>query len=140
MSTRRDFIKTGCVHCAGLLGVGMLLQSCGSSMHIFKTAVKDNRITVPASEFADGKNMMVVRNSSLENDILLVKKNDQYSALNLRCTHEGFGLTTTSKRIVCSAHGSTFDFDGNVLKEPALKPLKKFNTQIINNTIIIELV
>lgn len=140
MATRRDFIRTGCLHCAGLMGAGMLLQGCGSSVHLFKTTVQNNKVEVPVSEFADGKSMVVVRNSSLENDILLVKKNDQYSALNLRCTHEGFGLTTTSNKIVCSAHGSTFDFEGNVLKEPALKPLKKFNTRVTNDKIIIDLI
>lgn len=128
------------MHCAGLIGAGLLLQGCGAGMPIFKTSVQNNQVEVPVSEFASGKNMVVVRNAALENDILLVKKNDAYSALNLRCTHEGFGLTATDKKIICSAHGSTFDFDGNVLKEPALKPLKKFNTQISNDKIIIDLI
>lgn len=128
------------MHCAGLISVGMLLQGCGASMPLFKTTVQNNQIEVPLSEFASGKNMVVVRNASLENDILLVKKDNEYKALNLRCTHEGFGLTATDKKIICSAHGSTFDFDGNVLKEPALKPLKKFNTQISNDKIIIDLI
>jgi len=140
MKSRRDFIRTGCMHCAGMLGISMLLQSCGTSVQLFKTNTRNDSVLVPVSAFADGKNMVVVRASGLENDILLVKKEDHYHALNLKCTHEGYGLTPTSKQIICSAHGSTFDFDGNVLKEPALKPLKKFNTEIIdNNTIIIHL-
>ena len=124
-----------------MLGAGILLQGCGTSAQLFKTNARNDTVSVPVSTFAGGKNMVVVRASGLENDILLVKKDDQYNALNLKCTHEGYGLTATSKQIVCSAHGSTFDFDGNVLKEPALKPLKKFNTEIIdNNTIIIHLI
>lgn len=129
----------GCKHCAGVLGIGMLLESCGTPVQLFKTNTRNDSISVPVSEFTEEKNMVVVRASELENDILLVKKGDHYNALNLKCTHEGYGLTPTSKKIVCSAHGSTFDFDGNVLKEPALKPLKKFNTEIVNNNIIIHL-
>lgn len=139
MTSRRDFIRTGCKHCAGMLGISMLLESCGTSVQLFKTNTQSNSISVPVTEFSDGKNMVVVRAAGLENDILLVKREDHFNALNLKCTHEGYGLTPTSKRIVCSAHGSTFDFDGNVLKEPALKPLKKFNTEIISNNIIIHL-
>ena len=122
--TSRSFIRTGCKHCAGMLGISMLLESCGTSVPLFKTNTHNDSISIPVNEFSGGKNMVIVRVPKLENDILLVKKEDHFNALNLRCTHEGYGLTPTSKRIVCSAHGSTFDFDGNVLKEPALKPLK----------------
>jgi len=122
-----------------MLGISMLLESCGTSVPLFKTNTHNDSISIPVNEFSGGKNMVIVRVPKLENDILLVKKEDHFNALNLRCTHEGYGLTPTSKRIVCSAHGSTFDFDGNVLKEPALKPLKKFNTEIIDNNIIIHL-
>ncbi|MBN8789689.1 MAG: Rieske (2Fe-2S) protein [Terrimonas sp.] len=139
MPTRRSFIKKGCVHCAAVIGAGFLLEGCGSSMHMYKTQVSDKKIIVPLNEFPADKNIMVVRSKDMENDILLVKKNDHYNALYLQCTHEGVGLSATDKKIVCTAHGSVFDFDGNVLKEPALKPLKKFETSVIENNLIISL-
>lgn len=139
MQTRRSFIKKGCIHCAAIVGAGFLMEGCGSSMHMYKTQADDKKILVPLNEFPAGKNMMVVRSRDLENDILLVKKGDHYNALYLQCTHEGVGLSPTDKKIVCTAHGSVFDFDGNVLKEPALKPLKKFETSVIDNTLIIRL-
>ena len=84
--------------------------------------------------------MIVVRSNSLENDILLVKNENVYKALYLKCTHEGIGLATTNKNIVCPAHGSMFDFNGNVLKEPALRPLQEFKTETVNDNIIIHLI
>ena len=66
-------------------------------------------------------------------------QSDTYKALYLKCTHEGVGLTPTTSKIFCSAHGSTFDLNGNVIKEPALRPLKSFPTEIVNNQIIIHL-
>ncbi|MBX3253189.1 MAG: Rieske 2Fe-2S domain-containing protein [Chitinophagaceae bacterium] len=108
-------------------------------MPIIKATAKDEKIGIPLSSFAEGKTMLVVRTAQLENDILIIKKEDNYHAIYLQCTHEGVGLTPTSQKIVCTAHGSVFDFDGNVLKEPALKPLKKFKTSVIDNNLIISL-
>ncbi|MCC6290124.1 MAG: Rieske (2Fe-2S) protein [Chitinophagaceae bacterium] len=127
------------MHCAAIMGAGLLLESCGSSMHMYKAQVNDKKIVVPLHEFPADKNMIVVRSKDMENDILLVKKDDHYNALYLQCTHEGVGLSATDKKIVCTAHGSVFDFDGNVLKEPALKPLKMFKTSVIDNSLIISL-
>lgn len=139
MRTRRAFIKSSCLHCAAILGAGLLLESCGSSLPIFKTQAQNRQLRVPLQEFAPEKSMVVVRAKELEHDILVVKKEDHYNALYLQCTHEGVGLSPTGKKIVCTAHGSVFDLDGNVLKEPALKPLKKFETTVSGNTIIITL-
>jgi cytochrome b6-f complex iron-sulfur subunit len=114
-----------------------LLEGCGTSMPLYKTTAQANLLSIPLEKFTGP--LLTVRSAALENDILLVKKQDAYKALYLKCTHEGVGLTPTSKKIVCTAHGSLFDFDGNVLKEPALRPLKEFKTEINNNNIIIHL-
>ena len=123
----------------GLVGAGMLLESCAASLPLIKTSPKEQSLFIPLNKFSEKDKMVVVRSSSLENDILLVKNENEYQALYLKCTHEGIGLTATGKNIVCPAHGSTFDFKGNVLKEPALRPLRQFHTEITNENIIIHL-
>jgi cytochrome b6-f complex iron-sulfur subunit len=123
----------------GLVGVSMLLESCAGSLPLVKVTEKEQSLLIPVSKFSEKNNLLVVRSSSLENDILLVKNSDGYKALYLKCTHEGVGLTPTDKNIVCSAHGSTFDFSGKVLKEPALRPLRQFTTEITDENIIIHL-
>lgn len=137
---RRVFLKQGCAACMGLIGAAILLESCGSSLPLVKTAPGNKSLSIPVNKFLGNNNLVIIRSSSLENDILLVKDKNEYRALNLRCTHEGVGLTATDKKIFCTAHGSVFDFRGNVVKEPALKPLQQFRTEISNENIIIHLI
>ena len=137
---RRVFIKKGCVACMGLVGTSLLLESCSSSLPLVKTNPENKSLSVPLNNFSVNNNLVIVRSGSLENDILLIKNQNEYKALYLRCTHEGVGLTATDKKIVCSAHGSVFDFQGNVVKEPALKPLQQFQTEVNNENVIIHLI
>jgi len=140
MASRRDFIKMGCAGCLGLVGISML-QSCGTAAPVFKATTTGNKtLQVPLSEFTAEKNMVLVRNAALENDILLVKKDGGYKALYMQCTHQDLPLTATAKKIYCNAHGSVFDFDGKVVKEPALRPLKQFTTETTKTDIIIHLI
>ena len=137
---RRKFIQRGCSTCVGLTGLGFLLQSCGTALPVLKSVAENKTFVVPVSKFEELKtSLLLIRNSQLENDILLVKKDNAYKALFMKCTHEGVGLTATASKIVCSAHGSVFDFDGQVVKEPALRPLREFKTDITDNNIIIHL-
>lgn len=140
MASRRSFIKAGCLHCSAALGIGFLLEGCSSKIPVYKTVADNEGLAIPEAQFADGKQMLLIRTAKLENDILLLKKANGYEALYLQCTHEGVGLTTTNTKIVCTAHGSIFDFEGNVLKEPALKPLKKFTTELRDQKIFIQLI
>lgn len=139
MSTRRGFIKSGCAACV-LAASGMsFLESCSTPLPMVKaTGSNANVVEVAANSFTAG-NMLVVRTKQLEYDILLVKNGASYKALYLRCTHEGVGLTPAANKIFCSAHGSVFDLDGKVVKEPALRPLTTYQTEVINNQIIIHL-
>ncbi|MFT3981581.1 MAG: Rieske (2Fe-2S) protein [Ferruginibacter sp.] len=137
---RRVFIKNGCLACLGISITGSLLQSCAATgLPVVKTAAKNNVLEIPLEKFTANDPFLLVRAEKLENDILLVKKEDHYKALYMQCTHEGVALTVTKNKLVCAAHGSTFDFDGNVLQEPALKPLKEFKTTVQNKSILIQL-
>jgi len=128
------------VACMGLVSTSLLLESCGSSLPLVKTNPENKALSVPLNKFSINNNLVIVRSGSLENDILLIKNQNEYKALYLRCTHEGVGLTATDKKIFCSAHGSVFDFQGNVVKEPALKPLQQFQTEVSNENVIIHLI
>lgn len=141
MISRRNFIKTGCTACMLAAAGASLLESCSAPLPLIKPAAGNGKqLTIATDSFATGKgNLLVVRSPQLEYDILLVKEADTYKALYLRCTHEGVGLTPASNKIFCSAHGSQFDLDGNVVREPALRPLKTFPTEVINNQIIIHI-
>lgn len=115
-----------------MAGAPWLLSSCGPTLGVFKAPASEKEILVPVEKFPAGQQQLLVSSPSLANSILLVRRNDSIKALYLECTHEYAGLTATSSKIVCSLHGSVFDFDGNVVKEPALLPLKQY--KVISNS------
>ena len=111
-----------------LCATGLLSQltSCAPALPTFKTKISGQLITVPLTYF-EASNVAIVRDSQAEYDILLVKKpGDVFEALYMRCTHRENQLTATQTGLYCSAHGSVFDLDGQVKKEPATSPLQKF--------------
>ena len=124
----------------GLTGIATLLDSCSTPLQVvkFNTAPSDT-LVVPADKFTEQTKMLVLRSNHLDNDILLVKNNSSYTALLMMCTHEGYSLTPTENKIFCDAHGSQFDLEGRVLKEPALKPLTRYKATLANNNITIYL-
>ena len=140
MATRRSFIKSGCAACVLMASGASLLEGCSTPLPLVNSTSTTPELQVGTENFVPGKgNMLIVRTKQLENDILLVKNGETYKALLLRCTHEGVGLTPTANKIYCTSHGSVFDLDGRVQKEPALRPLKIYNTEVINNKVIIHL-
>ena len=136
---RRNFIRSSCTLCVGAIGIGFIaseLAGC-AAMPIYKATAEQDMIKIPLSSFKESK-ILVVRNNQLEFDILLVKKSEtDVNALLMKCTHQDNPLTATNSGMFCSAHGSSFDLQGNVTREPALKALKKFKTEINNQVITI---
>ncbi len=139
---RREFIKTSCLGCAGIVGGSALLSllnSC-SPLPVLNTSSKEHVLYVPETSFAENQHLLIIKNSNYEFDILLVKKTDNtYNALYMQCTHESQPLSATKSGLFCSSHGSAFNLDGEVTVQPATRPLKKFRTQTENNQIIIHL-
>lgn len=139
---RREFIKSSCLACAsviGLAGVTSLLSSC-TALPIVKVENQNNSLSIPESSFIENQTVLIVKNQQLEYDILLVKKKDAtYNAIYMQCSHQNQPLTATKSGLYCSAHGSSFDLDGNVQIQPATQALKKFITIVQNNTIQIML-
>lgn len=142
MQSRRNFIKQSCTLCASIAGMGILtsqLSSC-TALPMCKGDICKGVISVPIISFTDKNKIVIVRNKQLDYDILLVKlTDDKYEALLMKCTHQDNPLTANQNGLFCSAHGSTFDLNGMVTKEPALNPLKKFKTKVNNSSIEIVL-
>ena len=125
--------------CAGFAVVGVtstMLTGC-ASIHIVKTHIEAGIIRVPLSEFT-GKDKILVRSIELAEDILVLKHievgiHPTYSAIYLQCTHQEHEVSVGDKKLTCSRHGSQFDFNGNVLKAPAKKPLRRFKVTVSEN-------
>lgn len=138
---RREFIKQGCFACMALgAGVSMASLSSCSPLPVLKTDYSDGIIQVNPLLLPEGWKAAVIRTKKLENDILLVKnENETYHAVYLVCTHNNTSLSPTGKEIICTLHNGRFDWKGNVLEGPAPKKLRTFKVSEKNNLLVIEL-
>lgn len=135
---RRDFIIHACGLCSSLIGVTLVLpaiQSC-STLVTYHGTITKGKIQVPISKFTAENNLVIVKNPEQEFDIALIKiKDEQYKAFELQCTHQSNPVIPTKTGFFCNAHGSSFSFEGQVLKPPAQKNLKEFPIEIDDQSI-----
>ena len=126
---RRAFLRTSLAVCgAAALGTG-LLNSCGSLRYAPFTRNGDE-IAVNKAEFLEG-NSVALAVPQLGAPIFLHKTADEsYTALLMLCTHKRCDVSLAGAVLRCPCHGSTFaKSDGHVLRGPADKNLKRFETR-----------
>ena len=61
--------------------------------------------------------------------VAIVRQGDTYTALNLRCTHQGATVNPESTGWRCPAHGSLFALDGDLERGPAPTPLAEYSSR-----------
>lgn len=120
-----------------MLAASALLSSC-SSLPLVQAKADQDKLFLAKSEFAAG-NLIIVRNNKIDTDILVRKKDNEFIALRMMCTHEEQPLTATTDQLHCASHGSSFDLNGNVTREPATKPLRKYKITTTEEEITIHL-
>jgi Rieske Fe-S protein len=135
---RKDFIKASCNFCL-LRTAAMLLPNltgCSPSYSVFSTEKKNNELQLPLTLF-DKSPLQIVRVKGINYDIAVHKKENDFTALLLRCTHAENEVLPDRNGYSCSLHGSRFNESGKVIKGPAETSLKKYKTTISNNYLII---
>jgi Rieske Fe-S protein len=143
---RKIFIKTCGFACIGGMGMAALLQSCGTTKLLNGKIVGDD-IVVPVSDFVNkkGKNesfkkYVIVQNDILQYPICVYRFNEnEYSALWMRCTHQGTELQVFGDKLQCPAHGSEFDNTGGIQNGPADVKLRTFPITIEDDQLKISL-
>ena len=134
---RREFLLKTCMTGLALTGCSFLFTECKPTAAIHETT---DEIFVPVSSFK-GKNNLVVTSTKHKQNILVVKQQDgNYHALSMTCTHKGATVDLKGEQLVCPSHGSRFDLEGNVVKAPAARPLKKYNVSEKKGEIVISLI
>lgn len=142
---RRAFTKT-CVACIAGAAIVPLFSSCQST-HYVSGNMESNGISVSKGEFTFLKKdhpafrqYIIVRNESLEFPIYVYRFNEnEYSALLMKCTHQGNELNASGDHLHCSAHGSEFNNKGIVSQGPAEEHLRAFKVTSDNDKIFIDL-
>lgn len=143
---RKEFIKSCAFACLNGVAISTILQSCANSkmLHI---DLSNDAIVVPLSEFNIEKKghvtfhkFILLQNEKLAFPIALFRISEkQFSAVNLKCSHQGAELQVFGDKLVCPAHGSEFSNLGLVENGPATENLRNFPLKLENNNIIISL-
>ena len=143
---RKIFIKNCAFACLGSAPMAALLQSCLSTS-ILNGKIAGDNLVVPISDFemksgneTRYRKYLVVQNDLLQYPICLYRHNEnEYTALWMRCTHQGTELQVFGDKLQCPAHGSEFTSTGNVQNGPAGMQLRTFPIVIDNNQLNISL-
>jgi len=143
---RKEFIKAWGFACAGGVGMTALLQSCNATKLLSGKIVADDLVVLKRDfETRNGKNIyfkkyIVVHNDILQYPICVYRFNEnEYSALWMRCTHQGTELQVFGDKLQCPAHASEFDNRGAVQNGPADIKLRTFPVIIEKDQIKISL-
>jgi len=143
---RKEFIKACGFACAGGVGMTALLQSCSATKILSGKIVADDLVVLKSDfETRNGKNIyfkkyIVVHNDILQYPICVYRFNEnEYSALWMRCTHQGTELQVFGDKLQCPAHASEFDNRGDVQNGPADVKLRTFPVAIEKDQIKISL-
>lgn len=143
---RKGFIKTCGFSCLGGIVLAPFFQSC-TPVKIMSGKISGDDLIVALSDFeiiAGGqkhfKKYVVVQNEILQYPICIYRQNENdYTALWMRCTHQGAELQVFGDKLQCPAHGSEFDIKGLVQNGPADNKLRTFPVSIYNNQLKISL-
>ena len=143
---RREFIRSSCGACLSITVASTLLSSCATTKFVTGTIGKDG-ITINIDEFKVKQkggtaysSFLIVRNDALQYPICLYRFSDtEYTALWMKCTHQGTELQASGDVLQCTAHGSEFNNKGIVRNGPASANLRTFPVTIINGEIFIDL-
>lgn len=132
--------------CVGGAIVFPVLSGCQST-HYTSGTLEPNGLSVAKSEFSYLKKdrpmtrqYIIVNNDKLEFPIYLYRFSDsEYTALFMKCTHQGNELQASGDHLHCPAHGSEFNNKGVVAQGPAEKDLLAFKVTSDNERIFIDL-
>lgn len=128
--SRKVFLRDSC---RGLCGLAMAsaaatwLAGCAvAKSSVYTARITDKKVEVPLSVFQE-KQVQVVQVPGWKYNLLVVKEKDgTFKALLMKCTHQGFKLTSDRGGLHCNLHGSTFDLQGRVTNGPATQHLATF--------------
>jgi Rieske Fe-S protein len=139
---RKAFIKTCGFACLGGTMMAALLEGCGGNKMIAGT-IENADMVIPISSFQHKdtfRKYVVVQHETMKYPICVYRfSENEYTALLMRCTHQGAELQVFGARLQCPAHGSEFNNKGVVQNGPADTNLRTFPVALQNNQLYISL-
>jgi cytochrome b6-f complex iron-sulfur subunit len=130
--SRRAFLVGVCgaaALTAGGLGTALLADDAWAARGI--TRRRDGRVVVNVDRVPALRrdNSRVLLGNVKGTPVAIVRQGDTFTALNLRCTHQGVTVNSDPSGWRCPAHGSLFALDGDLERGPALSPLGQYTSR-----------
>ena len=140
---RKTFLKNCGLACFSATLLSSLLDSCSGSK-IISGKIENSNLLVPVTSFLLSNNSfrkyVIASPEELKYPICIYRFSEsEYTALLMRCTHQGTELEVFGDRLECPAHGSEFNDRGVVMDGPAETNLRTFPVTIQRNQLYISL-
>lgn len=143
---RRSFLKVCALACSGASVATLMLKGCAPASMVYGDIVGSD-LLVPLHYFtnrAEGQagatQCLVVHNEQLQYPISVCRmEGNSFSALWMKCTHQGTELQIFGDTLICPAHGSEFSSDGTLQQGPAQTNLRTFPVSLDNSLLRISL-
>ena len=143
---RRELIKQSCLGCLTGSLLSISLSNCVVT-HYATGFMENTGLAVSKSEFiylkkeqALTRKYIIVQNEKLEFPIYLYRfSENEYSALWMKCTHQGAALQASGDHLQCPSHGSEFNNKGIMSNGPAERNLRSFVVSVLEDKIFIDL-
>ena len=136
---RRDFVQRLPVLPTGLLvGASVLsLSACGGMPYLAPRG-SGNRLVVSAARVPEAG--VLLQRPGMEHPVFVhATGQGEYTALLVRCTHQGCQPDPIGDRFVCPCHGSEFDLEGAVLRGPAERSLPRYRVAREGEDVVVTL-
>jgi len=129
--SRRAFLVGACgaaALAAGGLGTALLADDAWAARGIKRR--KNGKVVVSVDKVPALRqnNSRVLLGTVKGTPVAVVREGDTYTAVNLRCTHQGAIVNADSNGWKCPLHGSQFALDGDLERGPALSPLAEYSS------------
>jgi len=143
---RRKFIINSCAACLGATVLPGMLSSCTATRYI-NGVLGNNGLTVSTDAFRTKKknteayhSFIIACHESLQYPVCIYRLSEtEYTALWMRCTHQGVELQASGDQLQCPAHGSSFNNRGLVTNGPAGTGLRSFPVTLHNHELFIDM-
>ncbi len=132
---RREFIGV----CASV-AAAPLLAACASVL-VRQVPLTNGRVELPLSQYPElseaGSALQILPNGETQPLIVLIDAEGKHTVVSSECTHRGCTVEAQRDRIVCPCHGSTYDRKGEVLRGPAQRALRRYQTQLTGDGVLV---
>jgi Rieske Fe-S protein len=124
--------------------LAVTLSNCTAANKAVAGTISGADLVVPVKAFLISENKykryIIVRHDQLQFPICVYRFSEtDYTALLMKCTHQGAELQVFGDKLECPAHGSEFSNRGVVETAPADTNLRSFPISINNNELRITL-